>query len=344
MHIARVLSQVPWSHHIAPGEYYLEDHNAAELLWASRAFGEVGLQFAEIPKFDPNPFWSSGSSVLVVRVGGFGDLIWLNPIYDEMRKNGVHVAHSCFDRYAPVLDGFIDEYVRYPLAKADFERFQTVVWLENVIEAKACIQGEHPAARLQKIFLSPTPLPKCGYRLKPEEREAAIRQWPRGDKKRVAVQMGSSGATKNYPHMPKLLAEMFEAAYEILLVGEPRANTEPIPENVFDCTQRGFSIRESIAMAAQCDAIVAPDSVFVHVGAALGIPVVGLYGPFCGATYMQDYRGVAMQGRGKCSPCSWHPRGTAFPPDGPCAKTGYCNALGNIPPAEILFMLKQTLK
>ena len=80
-------------------------------------------------------------------------------------------------------------------------------------------------------------------------------------------------------------------------------------------------------MISTCDAIVAPDSVFVHVGAALDIPTVGLYGPFDGTAYMQGMRGEAIQGALRCSPCNHHPRGDWFPAGGPCQKSGVCDAL-----------------
>lgn len=344
MHLAKVLSPVPWTHKIEPGDYYLEDHNAAELLWASRGFGEVKIFACQAPEVDPSKLWRAGSRVLVVRVGGFGDLLWLNPIYQRMRAAGVHVAHSCFARYANVLDGFIDEVVPYPLAKEDLERFDTVVWLENVIEGSPCLGSEHPADRLAKHLHAPAGLRRCAYQITGADMDFARQVWPRGDKQRICIQGTTSGITKNYPLIEELLAAIALDGYEVLLVGEPRQNAEPVPDMIFDCTQRRFTIRQSIAMASQCDAIVAADSLFVHIGHALEIPVVGLFGPFSAQTYMKDYRGIAMQGRGKCSPCSWHPRGTAFPPGGPCAKTGYCTALANIPPRDVLFMLKQLLK
>lgn len=345
MHLAQVLSPISWTHKLDPGKYAVEDHNAAEMLWASRGFGEVRLEASQIPAFDRERIWKAGTRVLVVRVGGFGDLLWLNPIYARMREAGVYVGHSCFARYADILDGFVDEWVPYPLRHEDSSRFDEIVWLENAIEGRACLGTEHPATRLAAILNCPLPLPPAAaYRITTEEMKIAGPAWPRTLKPRVCVQLGSSGATKDYPRMPELLAKIHEAGFEVLIVGNPRGPVEPVPDDIFDCSQRNLTIRQSIAMAALCDAIIAPDSVFVHVGHALGIPVVGLFGPFSAPTYMHGYKGVAMQGRGKCSPCSWHPRGTAFPPEGPCAKSGYCNALANIPVKDVLFMLKQALK
>ena len=345
MHVATVLSPVTWANApLSPGGYFVEDHNAAELLWASRGFGEVALKFREFEPFDPAKIWLPGARVLVVRVGGFGDLLWLNPIYKAMREAGVYVAHCCFDRYASVLNGFVDHVVPYPLSQLTATKYHQIIWLENVIEGKACEGTEHPAARFAKVFNAPEGLPRAGYLFAAGERDTARDIWPRTGKKRVCVQTASSGSAKTYLRIPELLAEISMAGHEILIVGDPRPACEGVPPDVFDCSMKSFSFRQSVAMASWCDAIVAPDSAFVHVGAALGIPVLGLFGPFSGAAYMDGVPGIAMQGRAKCSPCSWHPRGTPFPPGQQCATSGFCNALANVPPGDIAFMLKRILK
>jgi ADP-heptose:LPS heptosyltransferase len=345
MHVATVKTALEWNNRtVVPGDYYLEDHNSAELLWASRCLGDVVISGCPSLRFDPVKIWRPGTRVLFVRVGGFGDLLWLAPIYQKMREAGVYVAHCCFERYAPVLEGFVDEVVPYPLAFADTTQFDQIVWLENVIEGKACLGNEHPAGRLAKLLHAPEGLPRAGYIVTGQEIEWAADQWPRTDLKRICVQVGSSGSIKDYARITELLAVISLAGFELLLVGDPREAHEKVPPGVFDCTMRQFTVRQSIAMASWCDAIVAPDSMFVHVGAALGIPTVGLYGPFAGSAYMDGFVGCAMQGRAKCSPCSWHPRGAPFPPGGPCASSGHCNALANVPPEDILFMLKRLLK
>ena len=345
MHLATVTEEVKWLHPLEAGNYWLEDHNAAELLWASRSFGSVSLKAQRSPQWNRENLWKSGTRVLIVRVGGFGDLLWLNPIYAEMKKAGVYIGHCCFPRYAPILEGYVDEIVPYPLSISDTMRFDEIVWLENSIEKTPCLD-EHPAERFQRLLGVPvlSDIPFSGYQLQDGEKEWAATQWPRGEKKRVCVQATTSGIGKNYPRMQELLAGLFAAEYEILMVGEPRGAQEQVPNSVFDCTQKNFTMRQSIAMAAHCDAIIAPDSAFVHIGNALKIPVVGLFGPFSAKSYMKNYLGVAMQGRGKCSPCSWHPRGTPFPSDQECSKSGYCNALANIPAKDVLFMMKQAMK
>lgn len=344
MHIATVNKPTQWDKRVyEPGAYALEDHNSAEFLWASRGLGEVSLLASDYPEFDPSQL-KSGERLLVVRVGGFGDLLWLNPIYEILRERGIHITHACFDRYAPVLDGFVDMVAPYPMSVEAMAGYDQIVWLENVIEGRACLNGEHPADRLAKIF-DVKPNRRTAYAITEQERRWAAVEWPRNDAPRVCVQLQSSTACKDYRRIAETMGMLAGKGYEQLMVGAPRdVEARPLPEGVYDATQKRHSIRKSIAMASFCDVILAPDSLMVHVGDALGIPVVGLYGPFDGKTYMKGYNGTPIQGDLDCSPCSWHPRGSAFPPDQPCARRGYCLALNNVTPEFVAAMVERNIK
>jgi len=330
------------------GEYYLEDHNAAQLLWAGGCFGNVRLRHDCFPK--PSKI---ADEIIVVRVGGFGDLLWLNAVYRALREKhpGIKIHHCAFAHYLPVMEGFIDSRLNYPLSILDTKGLQ-VHWLENIIEGEPCVT-EHPCDRIARRFgLDPLPQ-KSVYDLRQDETEWAQAQFPRTKKKRVCVQMSPSTGNKEYlvrvggrlveSGMLKVMGLLYKWGHEIVIVGDARQNKEAQPEGVFDCTQRQFTIRQSIAMASQCDVILGADSVFVHVGAALDIPVVGLFGPFHGESYMVGQRGTIIQGRWKCSPCSHHPRGTPFPEHGPCAKSGYCTALAQIAPGYVAQMVRRWL-
>jgi ADP-heptose:LPS heptosyltransferase len=332
MHIATVKTPVQWSHDILvkKGDYFLEDHNAAEFLWASRGLGTVSLTSATW-----NPPQEITNRLLITRVGGFGDLLWLNAIYEKLKESNpaLHIAHCCFPRYAQVLQGYVDEVIPYPLNIEDTQD-TTFYWLENFIEGKPCIYPEHPCDRMAQVFNLPALPKKSAYQITQQETEDAQVLWPRTDTKRICIQSQSSTGNKTYPHFRELLIQCWKKGWEIVIVGDPR-HPEQEPKNIFDCSTRQMGIRESIAMAATCDVFICSDSVFVHVAEALDIPCVGLFGPFEGKAYLQG-KGWVLQGRKECSPCHWHPRGQAFPPGQPCATSGRCEALALIEPEEII--------
>lgn len=342
---------------LRPGHYWAEDHNAAGILHEGGGWGKVKLRAAIPPMTMPV---KDLKEITVVRVGGFGDLLWMNAIYDELHRlyPGLKIAHSCLPRYAPVLLGFADKILGYPLADPTQQAEHVsnhylgtdVFWLENLIEAKPCRGTEHPCDRIAAVFgLDPLPR-KSAYHLTDKERLWArdrLRWWnkrrkspdgkaikPKEDILRIGVHLGGSGIhkIKSYEQIGKLMSVLmsdFTEPCELVTVGDPLPDgvTVNVPGDVYHCPTYRHTIRESIAMISTCDVIVAPDSVFTHVGAALDIPVVGLYGPFDGQAYMQGQRGEHFQGKLRCSPCSHHLRTFHMPPLGPCAKSGVCDAL-----------------
>ena len=347
MHLAHIAFPQKWkSLALEAGTYVVEDHNAAEILWEGRGFGQVRLEAASPPAFGGVVTMEAGQRLLVVRVGGFGDLLWLNSLYPAIREMGIKVYHCCFSRYADVLRGFVDGVVPYPLLLSDARMFNQVAWLENSIEGSPCKDGEHPTERLAGLLGVSLPERLAAYKVFEDERAAALAAFPRTDGvHRVCVQIEASGGPKSYQAIFQAMAHIARRGREIVVVGKSRRPwQEKVPPGVFDCTQEGFSIRQSIAMLSTCDAVLAPDSVMSHAGGALGIPVVGLYGPFDGASYLKSYPGaIPLQGRMACSPCWWHPRGSEFPPGQPCEAEGNCLALNKITPEFVAMMVERAL-
>ena len=136
---------------LAPGRYWLEDHNAAELMHSSGGWGNVILDHRPAP--EPAD-WRTLDDITVVRVGGFGDLLWLNAIYDAMKavNPDLRITHACLPYFKDVLLGYADRVVSYPLAAPDPDQESAVYWLENLIEGKACRGTEHPCDRLAHHF------------------------------------------------------------------------------------------------------------------------------------------------------------------------------------------------
>lgn len=324
---------------LKPGRYWLEDHNAAELMHSSGGWGNITLERRDRPV--PVPVREC-DDITVVRVGGFGDLLWCNAIYDELKRRhpSLTITHACFDYYKDVLLGYADRVISYPLAELPPARETSLWWLENVIEGKPCRGTEHPCDRLAALFGLDPLEKKAAYHLTDKERTWASKQWRKRhpDRFRIGVQLESSGQAKSYRSIGRIMQALTNSFCDLVTVGPPDPPTakRTVPENVYHCPGHRHTIRESIAMISTCDAILAPDSVFTHVGAALDIPVVGLYGPFEGAAYMVGQRGTAIQGALRCSPCHHHPRGQWFPPEGPCNKSGVCDALEAVEPRQIL--------
>jgi ADP-heptose:LPS heptosyltransferase len=162
------------------------------------------------------------------------------------------------------------------------------------------------------------------------------------------VQLAASAPSRTYPRelMMSALSELLRRGHEVYLFGRPneiQINT-PHPRLV-NTSADSPSFARSCAVLATCDAVLAPDSALCHVAGALDIPTVAVYAPFswrARTAYAPSIR--ALSGHLSCAPCSWHGRGGAFPPHGPCAKTGRCEALATITPERIVRELEKALK
>jgi len=149
----------------------------------------------------------------------------------------------------------------------------------------------------------------------------------------IGVQLRSDETYRDYPHMPALVRALARSHVVLLfdsrpIVGYDFANTIKVD---------GLGLREASALASGCRALVAPDSSFVHLAAALGLPAVGLFGPTDGAVRTRDYPGVRfidVRRDLRCVPC-WRNE------EIPCALTGMRTSvcMGEIGPLTVVAAL-----
>lgn len=334
---------------LEPGRYYAEDQNACHILHETGCWGDCSLEVIDDRPFRsviPEDFWTERTALLIERVGSFGDMLWLNAIAAEISRQhpGKHLSVACLERYKDVLDPSLVSWVRYPVSERDLRIFTEqgqVLWLENSVE-KQLVRGEHPTDFLcREYFGIEPPARKCWYWATDEEQDvAAERLAPLAQKRDgplVLVQVDSGAGIKDYPAMDRLIYLLWEERFRVVLVGKPRKKgAEQVPPGILDATQQGWSIRECAALACHADVIVGPDSFFFNLGVALDVPVVGLFGPFHGRSYLGTGRGWAFQGRLPCSPCGHHVRDRRTPAGMPCSETGVCAALDRVSPEEVV--------
>jgi ADP-heptose:LPS heptosyltransferase len=153
----------------------------------------------------------------------------------------------------------------------------------------------------------------------------------------IGIQLRSDETYRDYPHMPALVRALARSHVVLLfdsrpIVGYDFANTIKVD---------GLGLREAAALASGCRALVAPDSSFVHLAAALGRPAVGLFGPTDGAVRTRDYpevRFIDVRRDLRCVPC-WRNE------EIPCALTGMRTSvcLGEIGPLTVAAELSDLL-
>jgi ADP-heptose:LPS heptosyltransferase len=341
------------AYNLAPGSYLADNVNAGELMMRNPS--TISAQLAPNPRPIEDMLTlaratNHGSNyaprILVIRVGGFGDLLFLTPIFRHIKTliPGSHIAVSCYAGFAEILahNPDIAEIIPYPIPLATIETFDAVVPLENTVENE---HDEHAVDRYFREFgFDPATIPaeskRCIYHMTDSERTGALSAFPtRLDDKgtaipRLGVQAVASAMCRTYPH--DQLAETCQAlharGWEIFFFGEPRTLQIAERDRVTNLTLRGLTFRQSAAVLATCDVVLAPDSALTHIAGALDLPCVALYGPFPWKLRTAYHpKTIALAGKGPCAPCFHHVSGRQhFPSDGPCAKSGRCEVLASI--------------
>ncbi|MEI7532863.1 MAG: glycosyltransferase family 9 protein [Verrucomicrobiae bacterium] len=319
--------------------YLVEDHNAAQFMIQ----GGARVEWRNALGFSPDIDWN-WKKILVVRCGALGDLLMLTPTFREIKRRWpkCNLTVATFPRYRSVLvnNPHVDAFLDYPVIEDLMDDYQGIVWLENAVET-------HPDARKMTVIdalarrfgIEKLPDRSTVYAMFDGERMAAEDAYPRTSKRRVGIQTRASAHYKSYgqAEMDQAAMLLYKHGWEVFLFGNPGEINAPDMPGLVNVTKVAKTVRESAAIAATCDVILSPDSFFVHLAAALGLPCVALYGPFPANLYTAHYpKCRAIQGRGKCSPCFHHPRGTHFPTSGPCWKTGRCEVLADITPRAIV--------
>jgi ADP-heptose:LPS heptosyltransferase len=220
--------------------------------------------------------------------------------------------------------------------------------LENLIEFSAEARTLHAVDLFAAaIGVELTEGKHLDYEPTPAQRAEAAARFAAGQRKRVAVQLTASSGSRTYPRhlLPPLFAALLEEGFDLVLCGSPGQLPMPSTARVLNLTSQEAPVSFGVtcAVLVDCHAVIAPDSALCHSAAAMGRPVVALYGSFpwkLRTAYQPTVR--ALTGHAPCAPCFWHARGgQEYPADQPCATAGHCVALGDITPERIVAEIKK---
>ncbi len=178
------------------------------------------------------------------------------------------------------------------------------------------------------------PLSPGGLGIDPDLDQRAERAM-RGDTPFVAVAPGSRWPSKRWPGYAAVCASLAESAVRILLVGDERDRAAAAPiaaalgDRCVDLTGRA-RLMEAAAHIARCRAFLGNDSGLMHLAEAVGVPVVGLFGPTVRefGYFPSLPRSRTIERRLACRPCSRN--GST-----PCPK-GSVECLRDIPPHAVV--------
>lgn len=338
---------------IVAGSYYADDVTSAQLIVMAGA-GKMA------PVTEQRPLTPESKSLLVCRMGGFGDLVLLTPVLRELKRQrpDLRIAVATLGHYAAAIQNlsYIDEILVYPVSTEVAARFDAWVWYENAIERNPLAETVHATDLFAQIagVTWGEDANKCpDYRVKPSEAIWAQEGYPRnGDRRRVCIQIGTSALCRTYPR-PQMGAvgfELIKRGYDVFLLGAKGEIKTPDknPPGLYNLSERDLTFRQSCAVLATADCMIGSDSALVHVAGALGVPAVGLYGPFpwkLRTAYAPTTH--ALSGVGDCAPCFHHhnpAKRNHFPEKCPSKAKGICDVLADIKPERIVAMVEKIAK
>ena len=224
-----------------PGVYLLEDLTAADFL----QFGRRGASAMMSIDINPKPFnekedWNA-RRILIVRPGGYGDLLFLTPHIAELKRRWPNcVVHVCaYARFQDILRvSEADAIVGYPISLEDAQSYDAWIFLENVIEGNPEAEKEHCVDVIaQRFGLSGLQDKRMRYTVTSDERVWAENTFPRvHGKGRIAIQIEASGRARNYPAhlMTEVIIRLAQKGFEVYLLGQPGScllYTSPSPRD-----------------------------------------------------------------------------------------------------------------
>lgn len=262
---------------------------------------------------------SGRKDILITRaMGGIGDLLMMTPgfhaLSQKCKNQKIHLAIP--RRFFPVFEGNNDvvlldidtgkinhlEYRRwYNLTDCPAARGESLAAprvRRSRVDLFAAALGIGP---IRRLLMDHTPR----YVVADEEISFQRQFWTKHHltgKRVVAVQLRADETYRNYPHMEYLVRALAAKHHVLLFDSEVIRGFEY--ENVLKVQQ--LPLRLAFALVAACDAIIAPDSAFVHLAAALLKPCVALYGPVDGKVRTKHYphcRYIDVRADLKCVPC-----------------------------------------
>lgn len=263
---------------------------------------------------------SGKRKILVTRaMGGIGDILMMTPGLRALaqRYPSAQIDFAVPKSFAPVLEGIPG----VNILKIDEDEIQLPSY-RRWINLTDCPAGrvesrQYPNVRSNRIeiFAKAMGISRRrlrvwnGYRPFYEVQEAEL-NWSREYLDSinpkclpvVGIQPVSADSYKNWTKMQEL-AETLSASHLVLIFHHEKLPGFDGP-NIVKVLQ---SFRKSAALLSHCKSLVAVDSAFVHLAAALQIPTVAIFGPTSGKVFCRHYPTVRYISPSKvefpCSPC-----------------------------------------
>jgi ADP-heptose:LPS heptosyltransferase len=266
----------------------------------------------------------TGKRIMVFRFGGIGDMLFLEPVlrWLKVKFPGLFIRFATANRDPLIYNDAIDELHLMPFDKSLLDDVDYHAYFQGIIESNPDAAKVVPAVDLFFRAFNYDPQwignkeKRPMVKLSQDEKE-----WGKKEAEKrglntmftIGIQIDTSSVLRNFPKLVmKQVIDVLSLEHDvrIMLIGTKEQEViahfyKEGRESIRLATE--YTVRQQIILAHHYQLIIAPDSFMVQVAGAIGIPVVGLYGPFASRTRMGYFeKAIGIDVDCKCAPCAKH--------------------------------------
>lgn len=305
----------------------------------------------------------NGKKLFIWRTGGFGDIMFIQPIVKYLKeKYNCHITLACAPNFYKILDlwpaGLLDRKTTIPFPVRELYESDYHLTFDGVIERtkesklENCYDLFCKMANI-KIDLN-DPKYKIELTLESAVTESVKSLIPK--EKYVVVQLRASSPSRamDDAKWEVIFKELNKLGYKVVILDKLRFGMfyhrlikrgGYDKDMVIELTKHSKDISVVSSIISMSSAVIGIDSSFLHIGAALGKPVIGIYGPFLGDLRMRYYNNSAFvePKEKKCplQPCFFHQEDVRKCPSLQLKQYPAC--LSNIDESEVISKFKELL-
>lgn len=304
---------------LASGEKYLVPRG-----WLGM---RLGREAVKVVKEDISDLWHpydisidlTNKSLLVQRASGFGDMLWMSAVlkYIKDKYPSCKIGYSCSFDYVPILRLIpnIDKVVPIPVQASQLKNYDYHLSFMDSVENRL---GEETDENSYEAFYKTLGAADVSDEYKrPYVKDITTKDIGKGPI--VGIQPLAQSQIRDLPRplVIDFIKEMNKRGYHVIMFTNKNEHRLIDLRNVvkdlnvscsFEHSKDG-DIYDSCKVLKSCEWLLTPDSAFAHIGPALGVKTISIYGPFAAESRMKYYlNNWAIDTRPSCR-CRLHTPG-----------------------------------
>ena len=253
----------------------------------------------------------NGKSLLIWRTGGIGDIIVIQSVVKQLKERfpNVSITFSTIEKNMPILaswdKGLIDRVTTLPFSLDVLKDHDYHMTFEGIIERCKEAEKENCYDIYNRVASQKYDPDKYNPTIKSDHILDKTIERLSIPEKTVALQTRASSILRTMP--PEIMIDIInilhEKGYNVGIIDSQLYSSsidKLISAMIIDkqrmvnLSSASKTILHGVSLMNKCIGAICIDSAFSHIAAALGKPVVTVYGPFKGKVRMKYYKNVDL--------------------------------------------------